>query len=678
MRTEEDAVADPAQVGRWDPVFPLPNVAIHTHLLPDGTVLFWGRRDDPDGSMNDHFCTPHVWDPATGTTTPTPQPALADGTTVNLFCAGHAFLPDGRLLVAGGHLADGNGVNQACTYDHTTGTWTALPPMNGGRWYPTVTVLADGSALVASGSAFDGNGNSVVSTVPQIWDGTQWRPTVDFIGLPLYPRMHLAPDGRVFMAGSNPTTYLLDTAANAWTPLGPRVNGDRQYAPSVRYGPGKVAYVGGGNDAGTDLPAAATEVIDLTATPPTWRSVAPMAFRRRQHNATLLPDGTVLVTGGTSGPGFNDLSPGRPVHTAELWDPVAETWTELAAEDVDRCYHSTALLLPDATVLSAGGGEFMVGASPNAPADTHRDAQRFHPPYLFRGPRPEITDAPAEVAFGQVFTVEATPGIATVSLVRNGSVTHAFDQNQRVVLLPFTAAGGTLSVTAPADGPPGHSMLFVLTADGVPSVARIVRLVPAPAPRLARFEARPAAPVASPEPAPAAGPDRTGTRVTVGLTAQCPYGLGPCWGGAYEALNGLDDVAAVDPVADTADSTAVVYLHGTGLPDLRRWPARIARSAGGGYAFRGIELTVTGPLMQLNGRLVLDGPAPLRLRALRPGTELAWDLATRSPRPATPAERNAYRDLRRRAAAGPLTATVTGPARLTRTGWSLLVREVGP
>ncbi len=108
----------PAQGGRWDPVFELPNVAIHASLLPDGKVLFWGRREEPGGSMNEHFCTPHVWDPATGSTTPTPQPQRADGTTVNLFCAGHAYLPDGRLLVAGGHLADGDGIDYAGTYDH--------------------------------------------------------------------------------------------------------------------------------------------------------------------------------------------------------------------------------------------------------------------------------------------------------------------------------------------------------------------------------------------------------------------------------------------------------------------------------------------------------------------------------------------------------------------------------
>ena len=163
------------------------------------------------------------------------------------------------------------------------------------------------------------------------------------------------------------------------------------------YAPGKVVYVGGGNDAGSDLPTAAVEVIDLTEPTPRWRPATPMHHRRRQHNATLLPDGTVLVTGGTGGPGFNDVSAGSPVHTAELWDPATDAWTTLAAEAVDRCYHATALLLPDATVLSAGGGEFMAGAEPNAPADTHRNAQIFRPPYLFRGSRPVITTAPSEL-----------------------------------------------------------------------------------------------------------------------------------------------------------------------------------------------------------------------------------------------------------------------------------------
>jgi galactose oxidase len=678
IRASVEAGTSPRDVGRWDPVFPLPNVAIHTHLLPDGRVLFWGRRDDPAGSMNEHSCTPHVWDPATGTSIPTPQPERADGTTVNLFCAGHAYLPDGRLLVAGGHITDGDGIDHACTYDYRTNTWTPLPPMNGGRWYPTATTLADGRMLVISGSAAVG-GTIMVNPVPQIWNGSAWAPTVEFVGLPLYPRMHLAPDGQLFMAGSNATTYLLDTAGSgAWTPLAPRVNGERQYGPSVMYEPGKVIYIGGGNDAGTDLPSAATEVIDLTDATPTWRPAATMGFRRRQHNATLLPDGNVLVTGGTSGPGFNDLSPGRPVHTAELWNPATDSWTTLAAEDTDRCYHATALLLPDATVLSAGSGEFMVGASPNAPADSHRDAQIFHPPYLFRGPRPVITAAPEEVTSGGSLSIEvADPDVATVTLLRLGSVTHALNANQGFVPVPFTADGTTLQATLPAQPGacvPGHYMLFVLTAAGVPSTARIVRVTSPTTLTAPTTLTPPTTTLAARVAAPALLADLPvhGTRVTVGLTAQCPYGLAACWGGAYEALATLPGVDAVEPHADATDSTAQVYLRDNTLPDLDAWPTELARSANGSYTFRGIELTLDGTIERHDGDLVLVGHYPnIDLRPLTPGSELAWDLTSRRPRPATADERDAYRRAAQRVGAR---VRVTGPATKIGGQWSLAVR----
>lgn len=687
-----------SQVGRWDPVFSMPNVAIHTHVLPNGRVLFWGRRDDPADSLNEHACTPYLWDPATGDFTPTPQPTLADGSTVNLFCSGHTFLLDGRLLVAGGHLTDGDGVNQACTYDYRTTTWTALPVMNNGRWYPTATTLADGRVLVSSGSVAT-NDTIVVNDVLQIWDGTRWQQTVNFIGLPLYPRMHVAPDAQVFMSGSNATTYLLNTDNGGnWAPLpgpgGSRQNGERQYAPSVMYAPGKVIYIGGGNDAGTDLPSAATEVIDLGVPAPAWQGAASMRFRRRQHNATILPDGTVLVTGGTSGPGFNDLSPGKPVHVAELWNPETDTWTELAAEGVDRCYHATAVLLPDATVLSAGGGEFLVGATPNDPADTHRDAQIFHPPYLFQGPRPQITAAPEDIEHGTTFAIETqSPDIEKVTLVRLPSLTHAFDQNQRINVLAFTAQATTLTASAPAGPgvcPPGHYMLYVLSSSGVPSIARIVRIttpVADPAAAGAELTAT-ASPARLHEKTTTQQRDdvvrtqSTGTRVTVGLTAKCPYGLGPCWGGAYEALSKLDDVAAVRPSANTADSTAEVYLTHQGLPDLDRWPDQLARWANGSYDFRGVEVTIAGVIGERDGVLHLTVPTlptPVQLLALHPGTELAWDLQAQRVRAATNDERDAHRHLIQRwrnHSGGAFAVRVTGPLHKTDTGWSLSVRTI--
>ena len=172
-------------------------------------------------------------------------------------------------------------------------------------------------------------------------------------------------------------------------------------------------YIGGGSP-----PIADAELLDLSQQPPAWRDpkdqAAQMAFPRRQHNATILPDGTVLVTGGTRSGGagppenFNNLDPGQPIHVAELWDPGTGHWTQLAAEQEDRCYHSTAVPLPDGRVLSAGGGEFFpVEGVPeeNLPQDSHLDGQIFSPPYLFKGTQPVITSAPATVSYGQTFQV---------------------------------------------------------------------------------------------------------------------------------------------------------------------------------------------------------------------------------------------------------------------------------
>ncbi|HET9254954.1 MAG TPA: kelch repeat-containing protein, partial [Pseudonocardiaceae bacterium] len=277
-----------ARQGLWGPLFDLPNVAIHTHVLPNGKVLFWGRRDRPAGSMREQECTPYVWDPRTGQFAVTPPPRRADGTKVNLFCSGHAFLPDGRLLVVGGHVTDGDGLDQACAYDYRTNTWAALPVMNGRRWFPTVTALSDGTVLVSSGSYTD-HGRIAINEIAQIWDGHQWELAPRFAGLPLYPRTHVAPDGRVF--ASAPDARADPPSAGdqaAWTalpwPRHARHNGEPQYGPSVMYDAGKVLHIGGCTDGSADAPTAAAEIIDLCAHRPAWREIAGMRFPRRQHN----------------------------------------------------------------------------------------------------------------------------------------------------------------------------------------------------------------------------------------------------------------------------------------------------------------------------------------------------------------------------------------------------------
>jgi galactose oxidase len=682
-------VQDPGVAGQWSAIIALPNVAIHTHVLPTGKVLFWGRRVNPTDSVDVQACQPILWDPATQTSTPTAnRPTLADGTAVNLFCSGHTFLPDGRLLVAGGHIVDSNGINQVAIYDPFKDSWSPTALMNEGRWYPTAITLSDGSALVSSGSLFTGNGQIVINDVQQIWQNGAWNSIVNFIGLPLFPRMHLAPDGRVFMCGGNAQSFFLDTQnGGTWTPGPFRAAGNRDYAPSVMYDVGKIIFIGGGLETDTLAPTNIVEIIDLTAAAPAWTETSPLNFPRRQHNATLLPDGTVLVTGGTQGDGFNNLDPGQPVHQAELWDPATGNWTVLAAESVDRCYHATAVLLPDATVLSAGSGEFRpTPTTENDPKDSHRDGQIFSPPYLFKGARPVITSAPSSVFYGQAFTV-GTPQpsqIGQVTWVRLPSVTHSFDQNQRINFLQFQINGNALSVNAPANAiicPPGHYMLFILNQMKVPSVAQIVQITAAPS-----------APVA--QPAVMLRPrvvtlqtvdtdaniKATATRrpVEVGVTAACPYGISACWGGAYQALSGMEDVEVVRPIPNASDSTAYVYLKHDGLPPVNHWPAQFARTANGTHLLRGVEVTLDG-IVQLQGSVLTligsDSRPSITLSRLQAEDKIQWDHQTGALKPMQPEEQNAFADLvdQVQRSGGTLKATVTGP--LSRMGDTVEVRK---
>jgi hypothetical protein len=454
---------DPAKEGSWSNVMPWPAVAIHSHVLPNGKVLTWQRKDDVLTTET------HLWDPITGTF------QMFVNQFASTFCSGHTFLPNGTLLVAGGHhFQDGFGEKTATFFDYRTNTWTKGQDMNAGRWYPTTCMLSNGEVVVVSGQITGGQQSSF-NTLPQVWKTTGgWRDLTGGNGqqLPLYPMMLLAPDGRVLYAGPEKQNLFLDTAGTGkWSP-GPVSNfGFRDYGSAVLYEPGKILLVGGG-----DPPTNTAETINLNVSPSQWKFTGKMAFARRQLNATLLPDGKVLATGGTSAPGFNNAD--GSVLAAEMWDPATGQWTTMASMAERRIYHSTAVLLPDARVLIAGGG---MPPSPEAGDANHLSAQIYSPPYLFKGPRPAITSAPARIYYGQRFPVgtDSTAYIAKVTLIRLSSVTHAFNQSQRLNQLSFVRVQSGLIVTAPAGGrvcPPGDYLLFILNRNGVPSVAKVVNI----------------------------------------------------------------------------------------------------------------------------------------------------------------------------------------------------------
>ena len=459
--------ADPGQVGQWGPVVDWPVVGIHVALLPNGKVLAWdsvGDRATETFPVHD-FTRATVYDPVAGTHT-----AVNVDTGYNIFCSGFAHLSDGSLFIAGGNKdAQLNGIVQTHLFNPATNTWLLGPNMAAGRWYPSVTPLTNGEMLITEGGP----------DIPEVrrTDGSLRALSTASLNLPLYPWLDVAPDGRVFYSGPDQTLRKLDPAGGgSWQSFGQRDAVNRGYGSHAVYDIGKTLVAGGGpssNDA---------RVIDVNGATPQVSATAPMAFGRRQHNLTLLADGSVLATGGNStGASLIDMNGG--VYNAERWDPATGQWTTLAAQAVTRQYHSTALLLPDGRVLSSGGG---ICGTCDQVGYLAKNAEVFTPPYLFKNdgsgelaPRPEVTTAPGTVSHGTSFQI-TTPNAASiqkVGLMRLGSQTHSVEMEQRYVPLSFTAGAGTLTASVPANvntAVPGVYMLFIVDSAGVPSMARMV------------------------------------------------------------------------------------------------------------------------------------------------------------------------------------------------------------
>ena len=482
--------------GTWEVLpFQMPINPIQASLLPTGKVLIvaGSENDAKNNSSGAESYRAAVWD----STVPNSSGISVQNLTYDVFCSGTAALPDGRALVVGG-TSDYSfkGENRASFFDPKTGTFAQSQRMQQGRWYASTIALGDGRVMAMSGLTETGG----TSTTVEIFDlknaGAGWNPPTGVpFSPPLYPRISLLPNGTVFYSGqgsggSNPTASIFNPANGAWT-TSAAITRDRSYGSSVllpllppNYVP-RVMNFGGGNPA-----ASTTEIIDLSAASPSWTPGPNMSTGRIQMNAILLPNGNVLAEGGS----VNNEAPDTPGKAADLYDPVTNTMRPAGSAAYSRLYHSTALLLPDATVMS-------MGSNPGDRGSYLPAIEIYTPPYLFDSAdrlittgRPSITGiapATAVLGYGSNFSVNftSTSPIASAVLVRPGSVTHAFDMEQRVIGLcgaspqPACAAGSTLALTIPTNNnvaPPGYYMLFLIDSAGVPSKARFVQLTPYP------------------------------------------------------------------------------------------------------------------------------------------------------------------------------------------------------
>ena len=447
--------------GSWSSVMNWPLVAVHSSLLDSGKVLVW------DAWETGGTPSARLWDPATQTFTSVSE------NLAQIFCSAHVELADGRILVVGGHNGGEFGINAATIFDPATNTWTAGAPMANARWYPEATQLPDGRVVALSGNISPG----VFADNPEVYDPvantwTTLNVNTSNVHEENYPLGFILPNGNLFVIGpAEGNTNILDPNAQTWTTnvvgTSPVIGGS-----VIMYRPGQFLFTGGSHATNSETNAA---VLDMTQANPAWHSIAPMSFARTFHSMVSLPDGNVLVVGGGGTNQQTNTNPG-PLQP-ELWNPTAQTWTTLAAMHTPRMYHSTAVLLPDGTVLVAGGGRL-------SPAIDEPNAEIFSPPYLSKGARPTISSAPSQATVGTTITVQ-TPdaaSIASVALISLASDTHTYDMNQRFLPLQFSAGSGSLSVQMPANSnlaPPGSYMLFIVNSNGVPSVAPILQVQPA-------------------------------------------------------------------------------------------------------------------------------------------------------------------------------------------------------
>lgn len=473
--------------GVFGPAVYWPIIPLHLVLLPDGTTMSYGTNMNgaQKGMLIEH------WNPKLGTVA-SAHTVSPNGVKTDFFCSGHTVISKtGETLITGGDKTIDHVRNYSNAdtnfYNYLDGTVRPGAKMAFKRWYPTLVTMADGKVVTLGGRS--GINPSTFANTPEIW--TPGEPAFKALygatnataygGGPgqawFYPRCSAAPNGLLFCLTHKGAAYWMGPGGPNGNGFSVKIGGlvapeGDASLPSLTYAPGKILSARNGGKVVT---------IDLNGMTPVMKEVAPLSQARYWANATVLADGKVLVSGGAVG--INKLQ-GVANHI-EIWNPLTGQWIIGASAKKPRLYHSTALLLPDATVLTGGGGA-------PGPVD-NLNAEIYYPPYLYLrdgtgnpAPRPTITNAPNVITWGgaaKAFFVSytSTRPISRVTFVRTGAATHSFNSDQRLIDLNIQQRvnAGTLLVDSPkwsVNAPPGFYMMFIIDNYGTPSRAKIIRM----------------------------------------------------------------------------------------------------------------------------------------------------------------------------------------------------------
>ncbi len=487
-------------VGQNDRVFK----ALHLALIPQpadkaGLVLGFDSQSQ-SGNWSQRWV---ILNPATNPPTVlwNDEFIIPDQGVGNLFCSGHAWMPDGRLFVAGGTSQYGSpfgGAKLALVFDPADpstpyGNWTVLDQgLEANRWYPTVNRLPDGKMMVLGGTHAGGAQNSyeVYDPITGLWDtsgGSQILPgPLGSASVGNYPRLHTLSDGYAFVSGPKTSKAKVrhTSLPGSWINL-PQSSVVRHDGASILFprnfgNQDKVWILGGASGGHSNVHQTVESVLPKGAG--TW-GAAPSMKRKRVHlNAVLLPDKSVLVVGG------NDTdAAGNPILWRDAEWYSRNQWFQLLPGDSGRDYHSSAALLPNGNVLSAGGDR------------RDWDYQVLRPPYFDRNRRrpKNVTLSSSQLHYlsagGGPYTAtfNALPdarSILRAVLLAPASTTHHSDMGQRFVDLEILSkSANSVTFNSPFNSclspnsthscaTPGYYMLFLVTDQGVPSVGRFVHL----------------------------------------------------------------------------------------------------------------------------------------------------------------------------------------------------------